>query len=52
MSSSPTKERILIVDDSGTTLEVLQRNLAAAGYRVFRIHPILRKDRLCRRASD
>jgi DNA-binding NtrC family response regulator len=29
------KKRILIVDDSGTTLEVLQRNLTAAGYRVF-----------------
>ncbi|TKJ33089.1 MAG: sigma-54-dependent Fis family transcriptional regulator [Planctomycetes bacterium B3_Pla] len=35
MSSSPAKERILIVDDSGATLEVLQRNLTAAGYRVF-----------------
>lgn len=35
MSSSPMKKRILIVDDSGTTLEVLQRNLTAAGYRVF-----------------
>ena len=35
MSSSPTKERILIVDDSEATLEVLQRNLTAAGYRVF-----------------
>jgi len=35
MSSSPTKECILIVDDSVTTLEVLQRNLTAAGYRVF-----------------
>jgi len=35
MSSSPANERILIVDDSGTTLEVLQRNLTAAGYRVF-----------------
>jgi two-component system response regulator HydG len=35
MSSSPTKERILIVDDSATTLEVLQRNLTAAGYKVF-----------------
>ncbi|MBL7186579.1 MAG: sigma-54-dependent Fis family transcriptional regulator [Phycisphaerae bacterium] len=35
MSSSPANERILIVDDSGTTLEVLQRNLSAAGYRVF-----------------
>lgn len=35
MSSWPMKKRILIVDDSGTTLEVLQRNLTAAGYRVF-----------------
>jgi len=35
MSTSPTKERILIVDDSVTTLEVLQRNLAAEGYQVF-----------------
>jgi len=35
MSSSPANERILIVDDSGTTLEVLGRNLTAAGYRVF-----------------
>lgn len=35
MSSSAAKERILIVDDSKTTLEVLQRNLTAAGYRVF-----------------
>jgi len=35
MLSSPMKKRILIVDDSGTTLEVLQRNLTAAGYRVF-----------------
>ncbi len=36
MSSSPGKERILIVDDSTTTLEVLQRNLTAAGYQVFK----------------
>jgi len=35
MSSSPKKERILIVDDSANTLEVLQRNLAAEGYQVF-----------------
>jgi len=35
MGSSPTKKRILVVDDSGATLEVLQRNLTAAGYRVF-----------------
>jgi two-component system response regulator HydG len=35
MSTSPQKERILIVDDSAATLEVLQRNLTAAGYHVF-----------------
>ena len=35
MSPSKEKERILIVDDSATTLEVLQRNLTAAGYQVF-----------------
>ncbi len=35
MPSSSKKERILIVDDAVTTLEVLQRNLMAAGYRVF-----------------
>jgi DNA-binding NtrC family response regulator len=35
MSSSPRKERILIVDDSANTLEVLRRNLTAAGYQVF-----------------
>jgi len=35
MSSSPGKERILIVDDSANTLEVLQRNLTTAGYQIF-----------------
>jgi len=35
MSSSQKKERILIVDDAATTLEVLQRILTAAGYQVF-----------------
>jgi two-component system response regulator HydG len=35
MPSSPKKERILVVDDSLNTLEVLQRNLTSAGYRVF-----------------
>ncbi|MHC4750877.1 MAG: sigma-54-dependent transcriptional regulator [Planctomycetota bacterium] len=35
MSSSPRKERILIVDDSANTLEVLRRNLTTAGYQVF-----------------
>jgi len=35
MPDSPEKERILIVDDSATTLEVLQRNLVAAEYQVF-----------------
>lgn len=35
MSSSPKKQRILIVDDSVNTLEVLQRNLTSEGYHVF-----------------
>jgi len=35
MSSPQKKERILIVDDAATTLEVLQRILTAAGYQVF-----------------
>ncbi len=35
MSSSPNKERILVVDDSVNTLEVLKRNLMSQGYRVF-----------------
>ncbi len=35
MSSSPRKERILVVDDSVNTLEVLQRNLMSEGYQVF-----------------
>ncbi|UCF16016.1 MAG: sigma-54-dependent Fis family transcriptional regulator [Phycisphaerales bacterium] len=35
MPASPKKEQVLVVDDSATTLEVLQRNLAAAEYRVF-----------------
>jgi len=35
MSSSAEKESILVVDDCPSTLEVLQRNLAAEGYRVF-----------------
>jgi DNA-binding NtrC family response regulator len=35
MPSSPKKERILVVDDSVNTLEVLQRNLTAEGYQVF-----------------
>jgi len=32
---SAVKERVLVVDDSVSTLEVLKRNLAAAGYHVF-----------------
>ena len=32
---STAKERILIVDDSESTLEVLQRNLTTIGYQVF-----------------
>jgi two-component system response regulator HydG len=35
MTSSLKKDRILIVDDATTTLEVLQRNLTAAGYHVL-----------------
>jgi len=35
MSSSNNKKRILIVDDSSVTLEVLQRILTSAGYKVF-----------------
>ena len=35
MSSSSKKERILIVDDAAATLEVLHRNLTAAGFQVF-----------------
>ena len=34
MPSDPTKTRILVVDDSPDTLEVLQRNLTAQGYQV------------------
>lgn len=37
MSSLPRKERILVVDDSPATLEVIQRNLAAEGYQVFTV---------------
>jgi len=35
MPSSSKKERILVVDDSVNTLEVLQRNLMSEGYQVF-----------------
>ncbi len=35
MPKKPEKERILVVDDSAPTLEVLQRNLMAEGYRVL-----------------
>ena len=35
MSSPAPKERILVVDDSPSTLEVLRRNLAAEGYQVL-----------------
>jgi two-component system response regulator HydG len=35
MSSNHGKARVLIVDDSANTLEVLQRNLTASGYQVF-----------------
>lgn len=35
MTRPDVNEAILVVDDSAATLEVLQRNLAEAGYRVF-----------------
>ncbi|MDQ7779208.1 MAG: sigma 54-interacting transcriptional regulator [Planctomycetota bacterium] len=35
MTDSLDKERILVVDDSAETLEVLRRNLASSGYQVF-----------------
>jgi len=35
MENIPAKERILVVDDSVNTLEVLQRNLSSEGYNVF-----------------
>jgi DNA-binding NtrC family response regulator len=35
MARHPEKETILVVDDAPATLEVLQRNLAGEGYRVF-----------------
>ena len=35
MPSSGEKERILVVDDSAATLEVLERNLRGQGYRVM-----------------
>ncbi|MBM4349771.1 MAG: sigma-54-dependent Fis family transcriptional regulator [Deltaproteobacteria bacterium] len=35
MADSVKKERILIVDDTPNTLEVLQRNLSSQGYRIF-----------------
>ncbi len=35
MPSSPKKDRILVVDDSVNTLEVIKRNLMSQGYQVF-----------------
>jgi len=35
MGNSSDKARVLVVDDSLATLEVLERNLTAAGYQVF-----------------
>ena len=35
MNNSADKERILVVDDSPATLEMLERNLSAAGYHVL-----------------
>lgn len=35
MTNKPRSERILVVDDSAVTLEVLQRNLSSQGYQVL-----------------
>jgi DNA-binding NtrC family response regulator len=35
MAAASEKERVLVVDDAPDTLELIQRNLAAAGYQVF-----------------
>jgi DNA-binding NtrC family response regulator len=35
MATAADKERILVVDDAPDTLELIQRNLVAAGYQVF-----------------
>jgi DNA-binding NtrC family response regulator len=35
MATAAEKERILVVDDAPDTLELIQRNLVAAGYQVF-----------------
>jgi DNA-binding NtrC family response regulator len=35
MESHPEQERILVVDDAPDTLELIERNLTAHGYRVF-----------------
>jgi len=35
MADKNTKEKLLVVDDQATTLEVLQRNLTSQGYQVF-----------------
>jgi CheY-like chemotaxis protein len=35
MSPRTEKERILLVDDAPSTLEVLQRNLTSQGYQIF-----------------
>jgi DNA-binding response OmpR family regulator len=35
MTSSPSGETLLVVDDAPATLEVLERNLASRGFRVF-----------------
>jgi DNA-binding NtrC family response regulator len=35
MKDSTKKDRVLVVDDASDTLEVLERNLTARGYRVF-----------------
>jgi two-component system response regulator HydG len=41
MSDRKDKERILIVDDSVETLELLHRNLSSAGYKVFTVSSVM-----------
>ncbi|HUW62506.1 MAG TPA: sigma-54 dependent transcriptional regulator [Candidatus Bathyarchaeia archaeon] len=42
MSTAANKERVLVVDDSAPTVEVLERNLAAEGYAVITASTVAR----------
>jgi two-component system response regulator HydG len=46
MAQRPEKERILVVDDSPPTLELLQRNLKSEGYQVFAASSVSEATRL------